>query len=262
MRDLKALVAPHMRAAVHVVPLNAPALSHFGGAPNLPADVPWPQRDGRRLAFLARISLAELQRAGRVAWLPQSGALLFFYDAEDEPWGFDPADRGACAVLHVPDLTSPVIGAEQAGEDEFIARRCAGFRRIDSVPSWERAARHGLAFTDDELDAYGDLVDAPYLGMPKHQVSGLPAAVQNDDMELQAQLVTNGLYCGDSSGYEDPRAQALTPGAGDWRLLLQFDTDDDLGVMWGDCGMLYFWVKEAQAARADFSNVWLILQCS
>ena len=54
----------------------------------------------------------------------------------------------------------------------------------------------------------------------------------------------------------------MEAGARNWRLLFQMDSDEDLGVMWGDVGMLYFWVAEAAARKADFSNVWLVLQCS
>jgi uncharacterized protein YwqG len=40
------------------------------------------------------------------------------------------------------------------------------------------------------------------------------------------------------------------------------DTDDELDVMWGDGGMLYFWVEEEAARAGRFDNVWLVLQCS
>jgi len=81
-------------------------------------------------------------------------------------------------------------------------------------------------------------------------------------MELESQLVSNGLYCGDETGYNDPRAAALAEGAADWVLLLQVDTDDDAGMMWGDCGLIYFWIRREDLARRDFSNVWMILQCN
>lgn len=81
-------------------------------------------------------------------------------------------------------------------------------------------------------------------------------------MELECQLVSNGVYCGDSEGYHSRRVAELAAGAGSWRLLLQLDSDDDAGMMWGDLGSLYFWIREEDARNADFSNAWMILQCS
>ncbi len=48
---------------------------------------------------------------------------------------------------------------------------------------------------------------------------------------------------------------------GEWKLLLQLDTDDDTGWMWGDVGTLYFWVRESDARRRDFNKVWMVFQC-
>jgi uncharacterized protein YwqG len=39
------------------------------------------------------------------------------------------------------------------------------------------------------------------------------------------------------------------------------DTDDDLNVMWGDAGMIYFWVRWDDARKRKFDNTWVILQC-
>ena len=46
-----------------------------------------------------------------------------------------------------------------------------------------------------------------------------------------------------------------------WRLLLQFDTDANLGIMWGDAGTTYFLIPEEDLAKADFSRCWAISQC-
>ncbi len=80
-------------------------------------------------------------------------------------------------------------------------------------------------------------------------------------MELECQLVTNGIWCGDQKGYEDPRVPTLEPGAADWRLLLQLDSDDNPKWMWGDAGRLYFWIREQDLAERNFSRVWCIEQC-
>lgn len=77
-------------------------------------------------------------------------------------------------------------------------------------------------------------------------------------MALECQLASNGL----AVTSKDPRVKSLEAGASNWRLLFQVDSDDELGLMWGDAGMLYYWVEEHRACRGDFSNVWLILQCT
>ncbi|NOT29697.1 MAG: DUF1963 domain-containing protein [Planctomycetes bacterium] len=81
-------------------------------------------------------------------------------------------------------------------------------------------------------------------------------------MELECQLVTNGVYCGDSSGYQEPRAKELEAGQTEWRLLLQLDSDERAKMMWGDAGRLYFWIRESDLCEHDFDKAWLILQCS
>lgn len=80
-------------------------------------------------------------------------------------------------------------------------------------------------------------------------------------MELECQLVTNGLYCGDSSGYEDPGVKDLERGIGDWHLLFQMDSDDELNIMWGDAGLIYFWIRKQDALEGIFAKTWLVLQC-
>ena len=55
MTALARIIQDHTRPAVHIRRLKQPTRSHFGGQPNLPADVEWPEHDGRRLTLLARI---------------------------------------------------------------------------------------------------------------------------------------------------------------------------------------------------------------
>ncbi|MBV8210131.1 MAG: DUF1963 domain-containing protein, partial [Burkholderiaceae bacterium] len=198
-------------------------------------------------------------------WLPNAGSLLFFYDVEGQPWGFDPADRGKWAVLHLPDLAEPSV---PGAKDDFTASTTIPFRyldlrRIDSPPSDERLEKmENLKLTDPEFEVLQKVTESLFEQAPRHQVGGYPCPVQSDAMELESQLASHGLYCGDGTGYKDPRASALRPGAAEWRMLLQFDSDDGLGLMWGDVGRLYFWVQEPAARKGDFSNSWLVLQCS
>ena len=43
---------------------------------------------------------------------------------------------------------------------------------------------------------------------------------------------------------------------------MQLDShEEEAGMMWGDMGRLYFWIKRADLARRDFSEVVQFLQC-
>jgi uncharacterized protein YwqG len=260
-RDVAALTKALEREALHVVRSGEPSQSYLGGDPRLPLDVAWPDRDGVRLRFLARFSLTQLQAELTIPWLPQTGALLFFYDVDKQPWGFDPADRGGWAVLLVPDLTATPNKPEPESR-ELLPYSPVKLQRIQVLPSAERTEVEALKLSDKEFDQYFEDAEARFEGLPKHQLLGIPSPVQGDAMELECQLASNGVNCGSPEGYASSRAEQLKEGAQNWRLLFQMDSDDHLGVMWGDAGILYFWVEDSAALRGDFSNVWLVLQCA
>lgn len=261
IRDVAALVATLTSPAIQVVVNDSPSLSHFGGSPNLPSSKEWPERGGAKLGFLARLSLTEIHLALAVPWLPKSGALLFFYDLDKQPWGFDPKDRGGFAVILVPELHTLDQNLTSGDKASSIAHRNVGFRRVDVIPSWENEIVRSLKLTDRELDELEKLTTAAFHDSPKHQISGVPYPIQGDHMDLMCQLASNGVYCGNAEGFKSQRALELQDARANWRLLFQMDTDDDLGVMWGDGGILYFWVEEQEARKGNFENAWLILQC-
>lgn len=240
------------------IPVGA---SKIGGKPDLPSKFEWPTARDFPLIFLAQIALSDVPQLEETPPLPQSGLLSFFFDAEEQPWGFDPKDSGSWKVVYTPnvdDLSRREFPDDFFPESEFKACRLSLSRSL-SLPSWERAAAHALDLNEEEMNAYEEV--ALQLRSSGHQLLGLPSVVQGDHMELQCQLTSHGLYCGDSTGYDDPRAKALSPGAAEWRLLMQFESDDDVGMMWGDGGCLYFWIREQDLALQNFDNVWVVLQC-
>jgi Domain of unknown function (DUF1963) len=256
-RNVAELVAPLTLPAAQLVKSPTETRSYFGGAPALPRGVAWPANGGKPLAFLACVDLESLAETAAVPWLPSSGRLSFFYDVENQPWGFDPKDRGGWAVMLADHEQLPASPPLAHG----LRRRSIAFQRISTYPSWERPEVSALGLTDAEAESLADLGGSAYGDLPRHQMGGFPSPVQGDEMELECQLVSNGLYCGDASGYQSPDAAPLRSGAKDWRLLLQIDSDDDFGVMWGDVGVLYFWIKESDARARRFENCWVVLQC-
>jgi uncharacterized protein YwqG len=53
----------------------------------------------------------------------------------------------------------------------------------------------------------------------------------------------------------------LEAGADDWLLLLQLDSDGTADVLWGDVGMLYFWIRRQDLQEQRFDKVWMTMQC-
>ena len=82
----------------------------------------------------------------------------------------------------------------------------------------------------------------------QHQMFGHAHTVQNE-MELGCDFQRRG----EKERWDLPREQYIAA-ARDWVLLLQVDSDDGKngpGWMWGDLGMVYFWIhREDLAARA------------
>jgi uncharacterized protein YwqG len=258
--------------------------SGFGGAPLAPADFEWPiytppprkyppavlKKLGisapadpvpKPLDFLLQIDLADLRPFGAAAGIPARGLISFFYDTENQPWGFDPVHQGGFRVAmfddeHLVALDPPHHPLEVRG---------LKFARGETLPHIGSQAYENLAAKVDLTDSYFDFLQefegqAYGQNVGRHRMFGHSANVQGD-MQLEAQLVSNGLYCGDPSGYNDPRAAALAPGAADWVLLLQLDSDDRANIMWGDAGMLYFWIRRQDLAALRFDRTWLSLQC-
>jgi uncharacterized protein YwqG len=131
------------------------------------------------------------------------------------------------------------------------------FKTTVSLPSWDNEfVRKNLS--EKEIDQY--------LNLPQdyaiNKMLGYANNIQSE-MELECQLVTNGLYCGAPSGYNDPKSKELEKDANDWLLLLQVDSEDKkTGMMWGDVDRLYFWIKKEDLKNKNFDKAWMILQCS
>lgn len=244
-------------------PLGA---SRFLGEPDMPESLEWPvDAEGVPLNFLVQIKLAEVAGVLEGSPLPADGHLLFFTRYDDPPWGYDPEHGPGSRVLYVPAGT-PLArrqlpdGARFDGDDgEEDFRRVLRFESVtmylDPVYFIE---------TEDFFERFA----APVRGAwregqgeddPKHHMLGHAMVLQNP-MEIEAQLVTSGIYMGNEISEDDEaRAEQLAPGAEDWIPLLQLDTDEFF--MWGDMGAIFFWIRKQDLAARDFSKVWMILQC-
>jgi uncharacterized protein YwqG len=246
----------------------SPAASKVGGRPLLPTKFDWPVHQGRHLDFLLQVNLSETAAADVHHLLPASGMLSFFFDLKNLPGGFDPAELSGSRVVYTPDLTDSVA-LDVPDSESAIPEHSLEPATIETLPLDDRASRNlfeSEGFTAEECADFEDLYFGLMSGQADnrkagHQLLGHPV-FYGEDLQLQAQLVTNGLYCGDSTGYDDPRRSSLESGADDWLLLLQVEADPDVGFEWGDCGTLYFLIQREDLLNRRFDRVWAGWTCA
>lgn len=276
------LARPNIRmltGSVAEIDTTLSATTKLGGQPDLPRGTLWPERtaydyNGRArvpedsepapLEFLAQINLADVAATGCDLPLAADGLLSFFYDAELQPWGFDPADAPGFRVIYTPPGGELSRLIHPSGVRPAMTVK---LEAAESLPDWAWFLEHEgeiLGEDDDAFHAAFDRLDDDQhyeMAYTGHAFGGWPALIQNP-MELECQLASNGIFVGGPEGYADPRARALEAGADDWRLLLQLDSEDDLGWMWGDGGTVYFWCRKQDIAAGRFDRAWTVLQCT
>lgn len=257
---------PLLRSEIAIQPEDASdteikvGQSKIGGQPDLPKNQTWfKENNGKSLGFLAQINLSETRQFDKSNQLPSSGLLYFFYSAEQEAWGFDPKDKDKFKVFYfngdIKDLERTDFPSDLPEHSKYKTCKLS-FANSVSAPNWESDIVNGL-LTSEEQDAYVELtVDGEITKLLGHSDN-----IQGT-MEVECQLVTNGLYCGDPSGYNDPRVEGLKKDANQWILLFQIDSIDKAGMMWGDVGRVYFWIKKDDLEKKDFDKSWFVLQCS
>lgn len=251
------------KPTIRIEKSDADTLSKIGGLPTTSAAFKWPQWNGMPLAFLCQINLSEIPRTEAARRLPPEGMLYVFYDQEQRTWGFDPKDRGSWKILYINDShdLNPVQAPPGLGKAFIYSEKFVRFSEVSTYPDGQDERIDKLDLDEEQFDDYFELCQSVFEGQPFHQLFGYAAPVQGNEMDLECQLASNGLYNGDASAHKDARFKDLEAGRREWMLLLQLDTDDDTQMMWGDAGRLYFWIRADDLEKKNFENVWMILQC-
>lgn len=265
---LKNKVSDLTQPAVHLIKTSEKTNSKLGGKPIVESeDFIWPRSDNAPMTFLAQLDLSEISRQYNYDWLADEGSILFFYDVKAMPWGYDPKDKGKWKVIY---QSAPNIEIDYPSDMEkkcTIAEHYIRAKKIEILPSFEDLSIERLNLSDEEIDLYIE-IDEHYDefnchgDFPAHQVGGFPQPIQGDEMQFEAKMASNGIYMGDGKAYKNATREDFETAKNEWELLFQFDSDEEINAMWGDLGMLYFWVEPEKSKANNFSDVWLILQCT
>jgi uncharacterized protein YwqG len=234
--------------------------SRIGGVPDVPPDFRWPERHEVPQSFIAQLSLEEVHPYDTHGVLPERGMLWFFYDAKQESYGADPLDRGGWQVMFNEDYSGlqRIAAPARLPADSQFKACTVSFANEVTLSQSPKLDVPDFDWTDDEVQKYETLLStfptAEDHGAVHHQLLGYPQTIQ-DDMRLECQLASHGV-----TDINDPRAKELSKGANEWQLLLQIDSDEEIGMRWGDAGMIYYWLRAADLKKNDFDDAWLVLQ--
>lgn len=244
-------------------------VSKIGGQPDLAADVEWPKWKGCNMSFIAQINLADLPDPTP---LSPGGLLSFFYAVEpmyeDEDFYDDP---NTCHVIFTPveglsGLTRKPL--PELTEDAIFKPNGVTFSPVLSVPAPESAYLESMGLgwngNREHFDKYWEVFIEKYREITEasdtvHRLFGHPDQIQGD-MQVACQVMTTELT------YEmlnDPGVnERAVKSALKWRLLLQIDSEEEkTGIMFGDVGRLYFWIREEDLAEQRFDRVVCEMQC-
>lgn len=226
-----------------LVPARQPGFSKLGGDPELPRGLEGP-RGAESREFLAQVDLSTLRANGGPDWLPTEGRIYAF---------FDPDGYGAADVVQILYTDQPPGPATAPSGRRYRERRVA-FMEFTSIPSLDwlgmDAAEFGLDYETFQ-SSIADLADAPPDEEVQHRIGGYPNEIQDECLRLLSEHLARGLpppvY-----GVEVP--DAIDRASRQWQMLLQIDSDPDLGMNFGDGGRLYVFIREQHARKGDFSK--------
>lgn len=240
--------------------------SKIGGTPDFPKEFDWPKVNEKYLSFIGQINFSELSLDDEYKEL-QKGICYIFYNITEQVWGFAPNDFLNWKVLFFEGEKSELKNIpfpKDFIEESKIKEKYLNFEEQFDIPNIETDYISGLKLNENNNEEYYNLyeeITEENNGYDiEHKVFGHSNNIQGE-MEQECQLVSNGLYCGDGSGYNNEQSKELLKDSLKWKLLFQIDSDEDLNMEWGDMGKLYFWIKEEDLKNKMFANVWMVLQC-
>jgi Domain of unknown function (DUF1963) len=224
------------------------------------------------LSFVAQIDFAELHAVHGLEGFPLAGQLLLFCDPFDCPWG----ER--------EDLTRMRAIFTEAPAKRLERRRAP--QEFDA-PEASRLMPRGYVFKPRALHPTAWLLPPPRGSRELHRLEvENPDAWQGEgDVSLAFRQFWDGLFAkhpdtfgphgemihqvgGTAFSIQEPvdlacvrYARNSAEVAENWQLVLQIDSDIEVGMEWGDVGRLYLCARKSDLAARRFDRCWMVRQC-
>lgn len=245
----------------------------LGGCPDLTKKISWATSkcDNKYLTFLGQINCEEVQKFDKEELLPKKGMLYFFFN-------LDSGDDGK------------VIFSEEANElekavppEEFKEQKKSFFQRLFTGKSKKRILEENQVeiYNEYNIPSWDSLRLERIQKITKTDIKPINAfekGIFEDSYEKEETETTSnhhliGNYKGIQNEYHElnfidfeiedfeKMTVAEIEKALKWKLLFQFDSDDNLEISWGDWGRIYFFIHEEDLKNKNFNNVKISADC-
>ena len=239
-----------------------PRQSKFGGKPALPKNIEWPRcfneyDEETPLSFLLQLNCEELAPYDADNLLPHEGMFYLFYDLVNQPWLNGPGAQLLYTPTPAVELT-PAEYPDGLADTQRLHEMGVKFSNYPSIPDWDDY--NSLLGGDDNASNYTDwdIID------PQLESWGYPTVESDGRLLGYARLIQNGIAELCESRARGDKPESYSPeSAREWVLLLQLDSvnEPEVEVPFGDCGSLYFYIRQSDLKSRDFSHIQFEMQC-
>jgi uncharacterized protein YwqG len=256
--EIRSLMRPALllltqATAQNEIPIGS---TRIGGLPDLPSGVDWPTyHDGRSLAFLAQLNLAELSEVGTVlAGLPTTGLLSIFsvfgWVDEDEADPQTPDDgwedqQGWTVVLH--HGTGDLQRAEDPADVHVFPAAGVAAKLITSLPNHRLEPAVAALTWDEKIWDSFDEMQSDFRSIQMYRYLG--------NMDSLGSHHLLGGYALFQQEFPDRFVDAGL------QMFFQLGTDCRTHMCWGDGGELTFYVDEAALQEGSCKRIICEFQC-
>jgi len=237
------------------------------------------------LSFVAQIDFAEVNAVHALDGFPSAGRLLLFCDPYDWPWGAT-EDQARVRVIFTevpaerlqrrrPPQEFDEPSARQVMPTGYVFRPRVLCPTVWLLPPPLAFAEQPRAWAPPKWpawSAYEQFWRDLYARHPKtigprgemiHQMGGTAFSIQHP---VEAECVKFAEHSPRSSRRRRGDVHVHAPAgdlvrASDWQLVLQIDSDVEVGMEWGDVGRLYLCAPKYDLATARFDRSWMVMQC-
>ena len=227
--------------------------SKFGGVPYFPKGSQYPiDSKGQSMLLLAQINFSETPK---LESFPEKGILQFYIANGNDVYGAcfeNPARQDDFKVLYFSEVVE---------DEHFLVTKFDFLPEPNMLPIEKQSS---LTF------------NLKYAPMSVYDCHFEPT-ILNIDSRMRYELFENyrkvyeeheNLFRSEGhklGGYpyftqSDPREFGAYKGK-EYILLFQMDTDNEAGIMWGDCGIANFFISEQDLVSKDFSKVFYNWDC-